>query len=69
MEPLHIKNNAWQYFFKGVLKEATAKSVVAREYFQANALFLPSSVNPTVWTIGHIIPSHAQDVHSKDWEL
>ena len=26
MEPLHIKNNAWQYFFKGVLKEATAKS-------------------------------------------
>ena len=65
MEPLHIKNNAWQYFFKGVLKEATAKSVVAREYFQANALFLPSSVNPTVWTIGHIIPSHAQDVHRK----
>ena len=184
VEPLHIKNNAWQYFFKGVLKEATAKSnlsgahkkfsdvpkdspfsrvlaalkyevkakclarkvikwydetqstgqdlqyrftgkesrlfchnfmrlvkwlssekdsqrqrqtvlifayvglklrdcvsifirsditaeqlsrlaVVAREYFQANALFLPSSVNPTVWTIGHIIPSHAQDVHRK----
>ena len=26
VEPLHIKNNAWQYFFKGVLKEATAKS-------------------------------------------
>ena len=184
VEPLHIKNNAWQYFFKGVLKEATAKSnlsdackkfsdvpkdspfsrvltalkyevkakclarkvikwydetqstgqdlqyrftgkesrlfchnfmrlvkwlssekdfkrqrqtvliyayvglklrdcvsifnrsditaeqlsrlaVVAREYFWANALFLPSSVNPTVWTIGHIIPSHAQDVHRK----
>ena len=26
VEPLHIKNNAWQYFFKGVLKEAIAKS-------------------------------------------
>ena len=40
-------------------------AVVAREYFRANDLFLPSSVNPTVWTIGHIIPSHAQDVHRK----
>ena len=40
-------------------------AVVAREYFRANALFLPSSVNPTVWAIGHIIPSHAQDVHRK----
>jgi len=38
-------------------------AVVAREYFRANTLFLPSSVNPTVSTIGHIIPSHAQDVH------
>lgn len=26
VEPLHIKNNAWQYFFKGVLKEAVGKS-------------------------------------------
>ena len=26
VEPLHVKNNAWQYFFKGVLKEAIAKS-------------------------------------------
>ena len=40
-------------------------AVVAREYFRANALFLPSSVNSTVWTIGHIIPSHEQDVHRK----
>ena len=40
-------------------------AVVAREYFRANALFLPSSVNPTVWTMGHIIPSHTQDVHRK----
>ena len=26
-------------------------AVVAREYFRANALFLPSSVNVTVWTM------------------
>ena len=26
VEPLHLKNNAWQYFFKGVLKEAIRKS-------------------------------------------
>lgn len=26
VEPLHVKNNAWQYFFKEVLKEALAKS-------------------------------------------
>lgn len=40
-------------------------TVVAREYFRGNALFLPSSINPTVWTIGHIIPSHTQDVYRK----
>ena len=26
VEPLHIKNNAWQYFFEGVLKEVVGKS-------------------------------------------
>ena len=26
MEPLHIKKNAWKYFFKGVLKEEVGKS-------------------------------------------
>ena len=30
-----------------------------------NALFLPTSVNPTVWTIGHIIPAHTKEVHEK----
>ena len=29
MEPLHVKNNVWQYFFKEVLKEALAKSNIA----------------------------------------
>lgn len=26
VEPLHLKNNAWQQYFKGVLKEAISKS-------------------------------------------
>ena len=26
VEPLHLKNNAWQYFFKTLLKEALGKS-------------------------------------------
>ena len=26
VEPLHVKNNAWQFLFKGLLKEAIAKS-------------------------------------------
>ena len=26
VEPLHLKNNAWQYFFRGVLKESIRKS-------------------------------------------
>ena len=30
-----------------------------------NALFLPTSVNPTVWTIGHIIPAHTKGVNEK----
>lgn len=28
VEPLHLKNNAWQYFFKSLLKESIAKSNV-----------------------------------------
>lgn len=26
MEPLHLKNNAWQHFFRGVLKESIRKT-------------------------------------------
>ena len=33
-------------------------------FFQAKALF-SNSVTPTTWTIGHIIPAHAQDVFEK----
>lgn len=32
-------------------------------YFQANALFF--YVNPTVWTIGHLVPAHTQQMKKK----
>ncbi|KAJ7389513.1 hypothetical protein OS493_030898 [Desmophyllum pertusum] len=41
-------------------EQITQLTVVAREYFRLNALFMPSAVNPTVWTMGHIIPNHTQ---------
>ena len=28
VKPLHLKNNAWRYFFKVLLKEAMAKSYI-----------------------------------------
>ena len=37
----------------------------AEEYNRANALFLPTSVNPTIWTIGHVVPAHAKQVFNK----
>ena len=40
--------------------QQTDISTFAQEYYRANALFQPSSVNPTVWTIGHVVPMHAQ---------
>jgi hypothetical protein len=40
-------------------------SVLAREYYRANALFLPTSVNPTIWTIGNVVPFRAQQVYDK----
>lgn len=51
--------------FDVTAEQLSQLTVVAREYFRGNALFLPSSINPTVWTIGHIIPSHTQDVYRK----
>ena len=44
------------------LQELVAKS---RKYFRANALFPPSSVNPTVWTLWQIVPAHAKEVFQK----
>ena len=37
----------------------------AQEYFRANALFLPTSVNPTVWTLGNIVAAHCKEVFQK----
>ena len=51
--------------FDITVEQLTQLSVVAREYYRVSALFLPSSVNPTVWTMGHIIPAHTNDVHKK----
>lgn len=38
---------------------------LAQEYYRANALLLPTSVNPTIWTIGHVVPAHARQVYDK----
>lgn len=38
---------------------------LAEEYYRTNALFLPTSVNPTTWTIGHVVPVHAKQVFNK----
>ena len=38
---------------------------LAKEYYRANALLLPTSVNPTIWTISHVVAVHARQVHDK----
>ena len=38
---------------------------LAQEYNCANALLFPTSVNPTIWAIGHIVPAHARQVYDK----
>ena len=40
-------------------------SCSALEYYRVNALFVQSSVNPTVWTMGHVVPVHARQVFTK----
>lgn len=37
----------------------------AQEYYRANAMFLHTSVNPTIWTIGHVVPEHSKQVYDK----
>ncbi|CAH3190620.1 unnamed protein product [Porites evermanni] len=51
--------------FEISVEQLTQLSVAACEHYLVNALFLCSSVNPTVWTIEHIIPAHTKDVHKK----
>jgi hypothetical protein len=36
---------------------------MAREYCHANRMFLPYPINPTIWTIGHVLPVHAKYVY------
>ena len=38
---------------------------LAQEHSRANALLLPTSVNPTIWTIGHVVPAHVRQVYDK----
>jgi len=51
--------------FDITVEQVTELSISARDYYQVNALFLPTSVNPTVWTIEHIIPAHTKELHEK----
>lgn len=51
--------------FDITVDQLTELSISARDYYRVNALFLPTSVNPTVWTIGHIIPAHTKELHEK----
>ena len=36
--------------------------VKCQQYFRANALFLSSMVTPTVWTLGHVVPQHTEQL-------
>ena len=81
VEPLHLKNNAWQYLaylgvrlrdcvslfnrFDITLDQISQLSVACCEHFNVNAMFMQSSVNPTVWTLGHIVPAHCSQVFEK----
>lgn len=51
--------------FDITVDQLTELSISARDYYRVNALFLPTSVNPTVWTIGHIVPAHTKELHEK----
>lgn len=35
----------------------------AKQYLYAHRLFLPYTVNPTMWTLGHVLPVHARQVY------
>lgn len=51
--------------FDITVEQVTKQSISAHEYYRVNAMFLPTSVNTTLWTIGHIIPPHTKEVHEK----
>lgn len=39
--------------------DLTKLKSLAEECYRAKAMFLPTAVNPTIWTIGHVLPVHA----------
>ena len=51
--------------FDITLDQISQLSVACCEYFNVNAMFMQSSVNPTVWTLGHIVPPHCSEVFEK----
>ena len=51
--------------FEITLDQTDQLSIACYEYFKVNSLFLPSSVNPTVWTLGHIVPTHCHQMLEK----
>ena len=46
-------------------EQLTQLTLAAQEYLRVNAMFLTTSVNPTVWTLEHIVPVHAQQVFAQ----
>ena len=51
--------------FETTVAQIDQLSAVWHEFFKVNLLLLPSSVNPTVWTLGHIVPAHCCQVLEK----
>ena len=51
--------------FDITLDQISQLSVACCEYFNVNAMFMQTSVNPTVWTLGHMVPAHCSQVFEK----
>ena len=51
--------------FDITLDQISQLSVACCEYFNVNAMFMQTSVNPTVWTLGHMVPVHCSQVFEK----
>ena len=45
-------------------EEVSRLKQLCNDYFRVNCFYQPS-VNPTVWTIGHIVPAHTADMKQK----
>ena len=58
VEPLHLKNNAWQYFFKAVLTEAIRKSKLPADFKKFSEL-------PTESPFARVITALQTEVKTK----